>query len=65
LAHESALEILRASTIDWTSLCSAAYFDPGLRTGRFRLGTDNLIADERGESRVSMEGYAIAMVDEL
>jgi putative NADH-flavin reductase len=65
LAHQRALEILRASAIDWTSLCPAAYFDPGLRTGRFRLGTDNLIADEKGESRVSMEDYAIAMVDEL
>ena len=65
LAHQRALEILRASAIDWTSLCPAAYFDPGLRTGRFRLGTDNLIADGKGESRVSMEDYAIAMVDEL
>jgi len=65
LAHQRALEILRASAIDWTSLCPAAYFDPGLRTGRFRLGTDNLIADEKGESRISMEDYAIAMVDEL
>jgi len=64
-AHERALEVLRASTIDWTSLCPAAYFDPGVRTGRFRLGADNLIADEKGESRISMEDYAIAMVDEL
>jgi putative NADH-flavin reductase len=65
LAHQRALEILQASAIDWTSLCPAAYFDPGLRTGQFRLGTDNLIADEKGESRVSMEDYAIAMVNEL
>lgn len=65
LAHQHALEILRASAIDWTSLCPAAYFDPGLRTGRFRLGTDNLIANENGESQISMEDYAIAMVDEL
>jgi len=65
LAHAGALEVLRASSIDWTSLCPAAYFDPGVRTGRFRLGTDNLIADENGESRISMEDYAIAMVDEL
>lgn len=65
LAHQRALEILQASAIDWTSLCPAAYFDPGSRTGQFRLGTDNLIADEKGESRVSMEDYAIAMVNEL
>jgi putative NADH-flavin reductase len=65
VAHERALEVLRASTVDWTSLCPAAYFDPGQRTGRFRLGADNLIADEKGDSRISMEDYAIAMVDEL
>jgi uncharacterized protein len=64
-AHVRALEVLRSSPIDWTSLCPAAYFDPGERTGHFRLGTDNLIVDSKGDSRISMEDYAIAMVDEL
>ncbi len=64
-SHATALEVLKSSTINWTSLCPAVYFDPGQRTGRFRLGTDNLIADEKGESRISMEDYAIAMVDEI
>ena len=31
--HAGALEVLRYSPIDWTSLCPAAYFDPGERTG--------------------------------
>jgi putative NADH-flavin reductase len=65
LAHRDALEILKASDLDWTSLCPAGYFEPGLRTGVFRLGNDNLVANEKGESRISMEDYAIAMVDEL
>ena len=65
LAHREALQILRASDLDWTSLCPAAFFEPGPRTGVFRLGTDNLIANEKGDSRISMEDYAIAMVDEL
>ncbi len=64
-SHAKALQILRSSTIDWTNLCPAAYFDPGERTGSFRLGADNLIANDRGESRISMEDYAIALVDEL
>jgi putative NADH-flavin reductase len=64
-AHAHALEALRNSPINWTYLCPAAYFDPGERTGRFRTGTDNLIADASGNSRISMEDYAIAMVDEL
>ena len=65
VAHREALEILKASDLDWTSLCPAAYFEPGERTGGFRLGTDNLVANEKGESRISMEDFAIAMVDEL
>jgi len=64
-AHIKALNVLRASTIDWTYLAPAAYFMPGERTGEFRLGRDELIADARQESRISMEDYAIALVDEL
>jgi putative NADH-flavin reductase len=63
-AHSKALNVLRASTIDWTYLAPAAYFEPGARTGKFRLGTDELIANEQ-ESRISMEDYAVALVDEL
>jgi putative NADH-flavin reductase len=65
LAHRDALDVLKASDLDWTSICPAAYFEPGQRTGAYRIGKDNLIADEKGESRISMEDYAIAMVDEL
>ena len=64
-AHTQALNVLRESTIDWTYLAPAAYFEPGTRTGKFRLGTDELIANEQQESRISMEDYAIALVDEL
>ncbi len=64
-SHVKALEVLRGSDIEWTYLAPAAYFEPGERKGAFRLGTNELIADAKGESRVSMEDYAIAMVDEL
>ena len=64
-AHVKALDVLRASDTDWTYLAPAAYFEPGQRTGKFRLGTDELIANEQQESRISMEDYAIALVDEL
>ncbi len=65
IAHRDALEVLKASDLDWTSLSPAGYFEPGERTGVFRLGKDNLVANAKGESRISMEDYAIAMVDEL
>ncbi len=65
LAHRGALQLLKSSDINWTYLSPAAFFEPGERTGKFRLGKDNLIADENGNSRISMEDYAIALVDEL
>ena len=64
-SHAKTLKMLTESEIDWTYFAPAAYFDPGERTGRFRLGTDTLISDESGQSRISMEDYAIAMADEI
>ncbi|HEY4358641.1 MAG TPA: NAD(P)H-binding protein [Acidobacteriaceae bacterium] len=65
VSHDKALKLLQASDIDWTYFSPAGFFEPGERTGAFRLGTNNLIANEKGESRISMEDYAIALVDEL
>jgi hypothetical protein len=64
-AHIKTFNVLRASKIDWTYFAPAAYFEPGNRTGKFRLGKDELIANAQQESRISMEDYAIALVDEL
>jgi putative NADH-flavin reductase len=64
-SHDKALKLLQDSDIDWTYFSPAAFFEPGARTGKFRLGTNSLISDEKGESRISMEDYAIALVDEL
>lgn len=59
------LDILRGETeLNWTFLSPSAMFVPGKRTGRFRLGTDQLLANEQGSS-ISFEDYAIALVDEL
>ncbi|QNI31638.1 NAD(P)-dependent oxidoreductase [Alloacidobacterium dinghuense] len=64
-AHNKVLEDLRRSDVDWTYFSPAAFFEPGERTGKFRLGKDDLIADASGKSHISMEDYAIATVDEL
>jgi putative NADH-flavin reductase len=64
-SHEKALGLLKASDINWTYFSPAGYFEPGERTGKFRLGTTNLIANEKGESRISFEDYAVALVDEI
>ena len=65
ISHAKALEIMKKSDINWTNFSPAAFFEPGVRTGKFRLGTDSLIADEQHQSRISMEDYAIALIDEL
>ena len=60
LAHEQEL--------DWVFFSPAANLgnlQPGVRTGKFRLGKDDLIVDEKGDSFISVEDYAMAMVDEL
>lgn len=64
-SHARALEQLKASDINWTYFSPAAFFQPGERTGKFRLGNDTLVTDENGESRISFEDYAVALVDEL
>jgi len=59
------LEGLKRSDIDWTFLSPAANFVPGERTGLFRLGGDDLMRDASGDSRISYEDLAMALVDEL
>jgi putative NADH-flavin reductase len=64
-AHIQVLRNLKQSSIDWTYFSPAGFFEPGERTGKFRLGKDDLITDAQGNSRISFEDYAIALVDEL
>jgi hypothetical protein len=64
-SHAKTLELLESSDINWTYFSPAGLFVPGERTGKFRLGTDRLIVNAKGESRISFEDYAIALVDEL
>ena len=65
LAHRDVLPILKQSNLAWTYLSPAGLIQPGERTGKFRLGGTQLLKDEKGESRISAEDYAIALVDEL
>lgn len=60
--------LVKETDIDWVFFSPAANLGnlkPGIRTGKFRWGKDNLIVDEKGESFISVEDYALAMVDEL
>ena len=57
--------LMNEKDIDWVFFSPAGSLEPGKRTGNFRLGKDDLIVDENGKSHISVEDYAIAMVDEL
>ncbi|MFK7161609.1 NAD(P)-dependent oxidoreductase [Marinospirillum sp. MEB164] len=62
---KTALERLRAQqTQNWTLISPAAEIFPGERTGQFRLGQDQLLVDAKGQSRISVEDYAVAFLDE-
>jgi putative NADH-flavin reductase len=51
--------------LDWTVLSPAALIQPGERTGTYRTGTEQLVTDAIGQSRISAEDYAVALLDEV
>lgn len=57
--------LMNEHDIDWIFFSPAGTLEPGERTGKFRLGKDDLIVDANGNSHISVEDYAVAMVDEL
>lgn len=46
-------------------LSPSALIEPGRRTGKFRIGDDDLLIGENGASRISVEDFAFAMIDEI
>jgi putative NADH-flavin reductase len=65
-AQKEALEIYRGvEDLDWTFVSPAMHIEPGERTGTFRVGGDDVLFDDKGESNISIADYAIAFVDEL
>jgi len=66
LAARDYLNTLRTETdLDWTFLSPAIHLHPGERTGKFRLGTDSPVFDDKGQADISVEDMAVAIVDEL
>ena len=51
--------------LEWTVLCPPMTIAPGERTGKFRLGLDDLLVAADGSSKISLEDFAVAMIDEL
>jgi len=64
-AHRDAMNLFRTSDRNWSYFCPAIITVPGERTGRFRLGGNQPVMDADGQSRISYEDFAVALLDEV
>jgi putative NADH-flavin reductase len=64
--HVLTLKYLRTvDDVRWTYISPAKKFGPGIRTGQYRIGGDQMLLDKKGKSKISMEDFAVALVDEI
>jgi putative NADH-flavin reductase len=54
----------KETDFDWAFFSPAVIIFDGERTGKFRWGTDKYFTDDEGQSRISVQDYAVAMIDE-
>lgn len=64
-ARDTLEKLRKEQALEWTFLSPAAMIQQGERTGKFRLGGDQMLTDAEGNSRISVQDYAVAMIDEL
>jgi uncharacterized protein len=65
LADIYLVDLAAEKDIDWVFFSPAISIHPGIRTGKFRLGNNDVILNHAGEGDISVEDYAVAMIDEL
>jgi uncharacterized protein len=58
-------EVQKVTDLEWTAISPPASIQAGERTGKFRLGRDHLLEDDKGKSEISREDFAIAILDEI
>jgi putative NADH-flavin reductase len=63
--RETLYMLKKEKELEWTFLSPPQKLDPGERTGHYRVGKDQLLKDKNGESKISTQDYAVAMIDEL
>jgi uncharacterized protein len=65
-AQRDSLTVFRAEKdLDWTFFSPAIIIEPGPKTGKFRIGKDNPVFDAKGDSKISYDDYAAALINEL
>lgn len=67
LGQAKALDVFRASTsnVEWTYISPAALLEDGVRTGKYRVGGDQLLVDANGKSHISIPDFAAALLDRV
>ena len=67
IAQGEALDVFKqqACILDWTYVSPAAEIFPGEALSNYRIGTEQLLVDDNGASKISVSDYAKAMIDEL
>jgi putative NADH-flavin reductase len=63
--RETLYMLKKEKELEWTFLSPPSTIAPGERIGRYRVGKDQLLKDKDGESKISTQDYAVAMLDEL
>jgi len=64
-AAQALTRVREEKQLEWTFLSPSIMLVPGERTGKFRIGTDQVLKDAKGDSRISQEDLAVAILDEL
>ena len=64
-AAEALDRIREERELEWSFVSPSIVLAPGQRTGKFRLGGELVLKDEKGDSRISQEDLAVAIIDEL
>lgn len=66
LVHRDALQMVReVEDVNWTNVSPSMSIESGERTTKYQLGTEDLLTDKNGDSRISIEDFAVAIVDEV
>ncbi|WP_158837511.1 NAD(P)-dependent oxidoreductase [Polaribacter sp. L3A8] len=67
LSHRKVLKevYLKENAVNWTNVSPSAYIFEGERTNKFRTAEDKLIANDKGESSISMEDFAVGIINEI
>lgn len=63
-ARQALNELRGENDLDWTFVSPAIILQPGERTGKYCIGADEPVFDDKGESKISVEDLAVAIVDE-